>query len=85
MPWIIEPEDEATDEAPPLPVGVPIMVVGLPDGSLFEGLVTGTPVSLHQGYFRVVVELRNENIVNRHLPRIRRWNPENRVEGEEEQ
>lgn len=83
MAWIIEPDDEATNEAPPLPVGMPVMVVGLPDESLFEGLVTGTLVSLHQGYFRVLVELRNENIVNRHLPHFRRWNPENRIEGEE--
>ncbi len=85
MAWIIDPDDEATNEAPPLPVGMPVMVVTLtPDGGIFEGLVTSTLASLHRGHFRVVVELRVENVLDRYPRRMRHNNTEDRPAAEGE-
>ncbi len=84
MAWIIEPDDDAPGREERLPVGMPVMVVTLtPDGGIFEGLVTSTLASLHRGHFRVVVELRVENVLDRYPRRMRRGNTENRPEGEE--
>jgi hypothetical protein len=53
--WIIEPDDEATNEAPPVPVGVPVMVITLrPDGEVFGGVVTNMRVSPGAGGVRMV-------------------------------
>ena len=84
MAWIIEPYDEVPSEGQPLPVGMPVMVVTLtPDGGIFEGLVTSNLVPLHHNHFRVVVELREENIVDRYPRRFERNNPENHPDSEE--
>lgn len=49
MVWIIEPDDEATNEAPPVPVGVHVMVITLtPDGGIFGGVLTNMRFSSRQ-------------------------------------
>jgi hypothetical protein len=65
-----EVELGATEEHP-FPVGMGIMGVGLrPDGGIFEGVVTETLTPLHNGYFRVIIEFRRDNILDRYPRRI---------------
>jgi hypothetical protein len=72
-----EVELEATEEHP-LPVGMGVMAVGLRrDGGIFEGVVTEVLPRLHNGYFRVIIELRNENILDRYPRRIGGNHPDN--------
>jgi hypothetical protein len=65
-----EVELDPTEENP-LPVGMGIMAVGLRrDGGIFEGVVTETLAPLHNGHFRVIIEFRRDNILDRYPRRI---------------